>query len=65
MKCMLGFVLFWIGIGMLIKVFLPDSLCVFIIIGALIGVGFWLYRDKNRSSRKWDRFFCSLKSKRR
>lgn len=63
MKRMLGFILFWIGMGMLIKIFLPDSLCVFLVIAALIGLGIWLYQDRGRTSRKWDRFFCSLKRK--
>lgn len=43
MKCVLGFILFWIGIGMLIMLFLPISFAVVVIIAALIGFGYYLF----------------------
>lgn len=43
MKCVLGFSLFWVGIGMLIQVFLPNTFWVFVMIGCLIALGYILF----------------------
>lgn len=64
MKRMFGFLLFCFGLGMMIKCFLPNSFCVFLVIGAFIILGSCMYQDKNHSSRKWDKFFCSMRKHR-
>lgn len=43
MKCILGFILFWIGIGMLIMMFLPVCFEVVLIVAALIAIGYCLF----------------------
>ena len=43
MKCILGFILFWIGIGMLIMMFLPVCFEVVLVVAALIGFGYFLF----------------------
>lgn len=61
MKRMFGFFMFCFGLGMMIKVFLPNTICIFLLNGLILFWGIWLIQDKNRHSRKWDRFFYSLK----
>ena len=43
MKCILGFIFFWIGVGMLLMLFLPTCFEVVMVIAALIGLGYYLF----------------------
>ena len=43
MKCILGFILFWVGIGMLIMMLLPVCFEVVVVVAALIGIGYCLF----------------------
>lgn len=43
MKRMIGFILFWIAIGMLIMLFIHNILIGFIIIGLLLLIGYNLF----------------------
>ncbi len=61
MKCILGFIMMWIGIGMLVKIFLPNNFFVFLIIGLLIGGGYLLFCDRTRRHRRWDKIFYNKK----
>ena len=43
MKRMIGFILFWIAVGMLIMLFIHNILIGFIIIGLLLLIGYNLF----------------------
>lgn len=45
MKCILGFIMFCIGIGMTIGIFLPDNLLEIVIALGVLVIGIYLFYD--------------------
>lgn len=60
MKCILGFVLFCIGVGMTIGIFLPDNLLEILITVAVLVGGIYMFYDNGYKSGRCTRQIIHL-----